>query len=318
MTHDNSMVEKVREYLRVRRATGMRLRIEGQQLLSFAHFADRQRHRSPLTVALAVRWACASPRAGPVGRARRLEVIRPFARYLCAFDERTEVPAPGLLGPAHRRRAPYVYTDHEISQLLTWAARLPPAKGLRSVTLRMLLGLLACTGLRPCEAIALRNADIDLQGGILTIRQTKFRKSRLVPIHASAARALRQYVRVRDQSVSTVNDDAFFVLAAGVPLTLVQAERAFVWIRHHLNWSVPAGHRAPRLYDLRHAFACRRLQRWYADTVDVDNAITALATYLGHVKVSDTYWYLSATPELMALAAKRFEIFTRERNRRML
>ncbi|MGH8121951.1 MAG: tyrosine-type recombinase/integrase, partial [Rudaea sp.] len=288
-----SMTERVRQYLRARRATGLRLRIEGQQLLSFARFADARRSRGPLTTELSVRWAYASVRAGPVGRARRLEVIRPFARYLAAFDERTEIPAPGLLGPAHRRKAPHIYTASEITQLLRAAARLPPAGTLRRLTMQTFLGLLTCTGLRPAEAVRLCDADVDLRNAVLTIRQTKFQKSRLVPLHVSTSRALQRYRATR---VPVRLNEAFFMLDGAIPLTLVKAERTFAALRQQLNWPI-AGQRRPRLYDLRHTFACRRLISWCAQGVDVHHVIASLATYLGHVKVSDTYWYLSATPE---------------------
>lgn len=318
MTRTGSMIERVRQYLRDRRATGVRLRIEGQQLLSFACFADRRRLRGPLTVALALRWACASSRAGPVGRARRLEVIRPFARYLSIFDEQTEIPALGLLGPGHRRRSPYVYTAREISQLMAMAHCLQPAKGLRPITIATVLGLLASTGLRPSEAVALQDADVDFTVGVLAIRQTKFRKSRLVPLHPSATRALARYARVRNHHLHRATANAFFVVDSGRAVTLRQVQGAFVTLRRRLQWTAPRGRRPPRLYDLRHTFACRRLQQWYAEKIDVHNAVATLATYLGHIKVSDTYWYLSATPELMALAAARFEAVANDPHRRIV
>ena len=313
MKRDHSMTEKVRGYLRTRRATGVHLRIEGQQLLSFARFADHISPGAPLTVELALRWVAVSKRAGPVGRARRLEVVRPFARYLSAFEERTEIPAPRLLGPAHPRKAPCIYTDHQVSRLLSAAARMSPANGLRPLTLRTFFGLLACTGLRPSEALALTGDEVDLKAGILTIRRTKFRKSRLVPLHPSATRVLQRYARARDRRVPIAKTAAFFVLDTGVALTLRRAESAFGRLRRTLNWPIPANGRKPRIYDLRHTFACRRLQHWYADKIDVHNAIAALATYLGHTKLSDTYWYLTATPELMALTATRFEAFATRR-----
>lgn len=309
-----TMVERATKYLEVRRAFGLALRIEGHQLLSFAKWADGEHPRSPLTEALALAWARASTRANRVGQARRLEVIRPFARWLQAHDATAEIPAVGLLGPGHPRRAPYVFTDDEINALLVAARQLQPSDGLRPLTVSAYFGLLACTGLRPGEGVRLSCDDVDLREGCLYIRNTKFHKSRLVPLHRSTIRALYAYVADRDQRVSNPSHDAFFLLDGGQPLTLGRAQTAFDRVRRRLAWTMPSGRRAPRLYDLRHRFACERLVQWHAADLDVNECLPALATYLGHVKVTDTYWYLTGVPSLLAICAARFERFAPSRS----
>jgi integrase len=163
--------------------------------------------------------------------------------------------------------------------------------------------------MRPAEAVKLMESDVDVDAGVLTIRETKFRKSRLVPLHPTATRALRRYKAFRDGKVPTPIASSFFVIDGGIPFSKSKLRTAFLRIRRELGWTASGGERMPRIYDLRHAFATRRLLRWYADGIDVHLALPSLATYLGHVKVSDTYWYLSAVPELMAITAGRFEQF---------
>jgi integrase len=308
-----TMTARAEAYLMARRALGVRLRIEGQQLLCFARFADSQDPRATLTEAVALAWARCSVKATRMGQARRLEVVRPFARWLLAHEPDTEVPGTGLLGPGHRRKPPHPFTDAEIHDLLAAANELRPAGGLRPRTFAALFGLLACTGLRPGEAVRLRDQDVDLTAGCLTVRETKFHKSRLVPLHPSATRALRRYARERDRQLSDHGTDAFFLLDGGLPVSVSKAQTAFERIRVRLHWAARAGRRAPRLYDLRHRFACARLLHWHTKHADVDRLLPRLATYLGHVKVSDTYWYLSAEPALMAVCAARFERFVRPR-----
>lgn len=308
-----TMTARAEAYLIARRALGVALRIEGQQLLRFARFADSENPRRPLTEATALAWARSSSRATRVGQARRLEVVRPFARWLLAQEPDTEVPGTGLLGPGHRRKPPHPFNDTEIHDLLTAATQLRPAGGLRPRTFAALFGLLACTGLRPGEAVRLTRDDVDLATGRLVVRETKFHKSRLVPLHPSAIQVLRRYARERDRHLPTPSPAGFFLLDSGLPVTMGKAHTAFKRIRLRLGWTARAGRRPPRLYDLRHRFACARLLRWHVERADVNVCLPRLATYLGHVKVSDTYWYLTGEPALMAVCAARFEQFMRRR-----
>jgi integrase len=210
----------VTAYLAARRSMGFDLRIAGRQLLAFARFADRTGHRGPLTVAVAVRWAQRARRATRLTWARRLQTLRPFMKYRAQFDPGTEIAPPGLFGPFRRRLVPHIYTDAEIVALLDAAAQLPPVTGLRlrPRTYATLFGLLACTGLRISEALALTPIDVDLPCASLTVRQTKFRKSRLVPLHPTAVVALTAYAAARRCRVSDRAIATFFVSDRGTPL----------------------------------------------------------------------------------------------------
>jgi len=310
MKHHRSMIALVDEYLAARRALGFALRIEGGQLHAFARYADARRHRGPLTVPVAIAWARSVSPSSPLTWARRLEVVRSFACYRAAFDPATEVPPPGLLGRAHRRLAPYIYAPREIAALVAAAARLAPRDGLRPRTFATLSGLLACTGMRVSESLGLTRDDVDLAAGVLRITVTKFRKTRLVPLHPSARYALQGYATTRDRRTGAVRTDAFFVLDDGTAVTYSRTRTAFAAIRRSLGWIRTARRgRAPRMQDLRHSFACHRLLRRHREGADVHAVLPALSTYLGHAKVSDTYWYLTGIPDLMALAAQRFDRF---------
>jgi integrase len=307
MNPHDTMLLKVKAYLADRRQGGFALSISGKQLLSFARFADRNGYRGPLTVDLASRWALANRRGLALTAARRIEVLRSFARYCLTFDPKTEIPPVRLFGPGHRRLTPHIYTEQEIRALLAASARLNPAKGLRPITCATIFGLLSTTGLRISEATALHRQDVDLRRGLLHIQQAKFGKSRLVPLHPSTMRALQRYVHRRDQDPSSAATDAFFVFDHGQPARTRKLQYAFRRVCCQLRWRARGGHRAPRIHDIRHSFVCRRLQTWYEEGVNIDRNILALSTYLGHAKVTDTYWYITATPELMAIAARRLQ-----------
>lgn len=303
----NTMPERVQDYLRSRRALGFVLRIEGAQLERFALFAERQGHQGPLTLELALAWANASPTPEGLGPARRLDVLRPFAKYCRLFEPQTPLLPARLLGPSHRRLTPHIYTQQEVAELLAATAGLVPTDGLRPVTMRTLLALLAVTGVRVGEALRLTDTDLDQHQGLLQVRQSKFHQCRLVPIAPSTGEALAEYIAVRDQRLDHQPVPTLFVFDNGQPLTVRQAEQAFKVLRTRLGWGREANGRWPRLYDLRHTFACQRLLAWYAEGVDVNAKLPLLATYLGHAKVSDTYWYLTGIPALMAIATQRFE-----------
>lgn len=298
---------RVEAYLDYRRRAGFTLKIEGEQLARFAHFADQLGHQGPLTVKLAEQWACASRRPNAFTAARRIEVLRPFARYCRQFDPATEIPPRGLFGPAHRRLTPHIFTDAEIRALLAACADLHPPGGLRGVCCATLFGLIASTGLRTSEAIGLQRPDVDLECGLLHIRNTKFGKSRWVPLHPTTTQALQRYVQQRDRDPLAATTEMFFVFDDGRPATTRSLEYAFKLLRQRLQWRARGGHPIPRIYDLRHTFTCRNLERWYAQGLDIDCHILALSTYLGHAKITATYWYLTATPELLAKAAQRLE-----------
>jgi integrase len=304
------MTDRVEEYLAYRHALGYQLHREGQRLRSFARFADSAGHCGPLTTEIALRWACLPEQAAGLYRARRLEIVRTLARYLAAREPGTEIPPRGLLGPAHARRPAFIYSQANIVALIEAARALAPADALRPQTYATLIGLLACTGLRISEALALRGSDINWSTAVLTVRQSKFRKSRLVPVHPGAIEALRRYAIDRDRRHPPLPGSTFFVSAAGQPLLYTTVRRTFHVLLHKAMPGVrPPGRVRPRLHDLRHTFACSRLLAWYRDGTDIHRAIDQLSTYLGHAKVSCTYWYLTGVPELFALAVERFERF---------
>jgi integrase len=304
-------LELVREYLVVRRGLGFDLGTPGWQLMDFARYADRIGHRGHMTTDLAVEWALSSRSSDPAQAVRRLSAVRSFARYRAAFDAATEIPPTGLLGRVPRRKPPHIYSPAEIAALLRQAHRLLPRRGLRPQTYVALFSLLASTGLRLSEACHLMPRDVDLANGILTVRESKFRKSRLVPLHLTATHALIRYAAHRDAGRAPAGSAAFFRTDAAPALTRPAVEKTFSRLRHRLGWTAEGRARRPRIHDLRHTFAVRRLLRWAEEPADVDRKVLALATYLGHAKVSDTYWYLSAIPELMAVTSQRFERFAR-------
>lgn len=236
MSHWISMHDRVEAYLDIRRSLGYALRVEGEQLKSFARFAETRGHRSALTMELALAWANASREGSPLYRARRLEIVRSLARYCILFEPETEIPAPGLLGPAHRRVTPHIYSEQEVADLLAAAEHLTPKDGLRPLTMRCFLGLLASTSLRVCEALRLARNDIDFTNGMLTVWKTKFRKSRHVPLHHTTVKALKEYAHLRDCRVPYPRALHFFLMDDGQPFRYRQARYAFDQLRRRLGW----------------------------------------------------------------------------------
>jgi integrase len=305
-----TMQTRVDAYLKARRRLGFQLKIEGSELVRFAKYADQSGHQGPVTTELALSWAQLAKSATDLYRARRLETVRTFAKHQVALEPQTEIPPVGILGPAHRRTAPYIFSDEEIAQLIKAAEMLRSPKGLRAITYSSLIGLLASTGLRISEALCLHCTDVDLESEVICIRETKFRKTRLVPLHPSVTRALRSYVDVRETVVPGAK--IFFSNETGDPLPYSTVRTVFRKLADRII-HVTSARRKPRLHDLRHTYACSSLLRWYRAGVDVNQRIAALSTYLGHAKVSDTYWYLTGVPELMTIAGGRFEHFARGR-----
>lgn len=305
MTPRPTFLGLVEDYLALRRHLGYSLVTQGHSLVAFARYADRVAPNGPLTVELAVQWATSGRSSDPAAAARRLTVVRGFAQHRALFDPTTQVPPLGLLGPRYRRKPPHIYSTAEIDALLRAAAGLRPCGGLRARTFVTLFGLLAATGLRVSEARRLTCRDVDLVAGVVTVRQGKFRKSRLVPLSPSALAALRRYAVDRDHCRVAPRSECFFRTERLGALSRMAVQMTFAKLRRRLGWTAEGRARLPRLQDLRHTFVVRRLQRWYEEGADIDQRMAHLATYLGHAKVTDTYWYLTAIPELMALAARR-------------
>lgn len=310
-----SLQRRIDDYLAERRRLGFQLRARDTFLAGFARFVASRHHRGPLTVEIMTQWV----RQGKGGQgspgtwARRLAKLRHFIGYLKQFEPQTEIPEASIFGPEPGRVAPHIYREDEIVELLAAARRLGPRASLRPATYETLFGLMASTGLRVSEAIHLHDADVDLKQAMLTVRQTKFAKSRQLPLHPSTVEALAHYRRQRARHVPTTADSPFFISSRGrrlgQPLGERQVHRVFNALRDSLAWVNRGAHEAPRLHELRHAFAVRRVMLWHAEGTNVDQMMLALSTYMGHAEIFYTYWYLTAVPELMALAGERFERF---------
>lgn len=308
------MVEQVQEYLEFKRSCGYQLESPGKELMLFARYAALVGHKGPLTTELIVRWARLPQDADPRYWATRYEIVRRFVEYRFLFDPETEIPPQGLLGPSKRRLSPHIYSDGEITAFLQAASQLAPTDGLHPRTYVTLFSLLVSTGLRISEALNLSRQDAELRTGVLTIRETKFRKSRLVPLHPSTLQALRRYSKLRDSYHPGTRPKTFFLSEKGTPLNYRGVLYIFIKLSRKLGWR--DRDKKPRIHDFRHTFAVRRLLKWYEEGANLDQKILALTTYLGHVQVTDTYWYLSAVPELLAVVSEKFENFaTKERRR---
>lgn len=294
------------EYLRIRHALGFKLYDAGVCLPQFIAFAEAERAEF-ITTELAVRWATLPAQASPAHWARRLGIVRQFAQYCCALEPRTQIPPQHLLPYQYERKTPYIYCSEEIDRLLQAAKQLPSPGGLRALTYSTVLGLLVVTGMRISEPIALDRPDVDLFDGSLTVRGSKFGKSRWLPLHPSTRDALQRYAQRRDHLYPTALTPSFFISERGTRLTQWSVRATFVKLSHKTGLRGPHDHYGPRVHDFRHGFAIRTLLNWYRTGVNVEQRLPELAAYLGHAHVSDTYWYLSATPELLRLAAKRLE-----------
>jgi integrase len=315
MNTATSLAARVEQYLAERRRLGFELDSMRYALHSLVEHVRKTRHRGALTMELMAAWA-RQVRQGAGNNAtwaRRLRLLRPFTRWLQHFEPATAVPEEQIFGAIPGRMAPHIYRDEEIAALMDAAARIGPPLSPRGVVMQTLFGLLACTGMRLSEALALTDADVDLKAGLLTIRQSKFGKSRLVPLHPSAVAALRRYRAERDRHVASTPETPLFIACRGKllgqPFGDHQVDGIFSQLRRQLGWVNRGSHGVPRLHDLRHTFAVRRLLQWHAQGADVHQRMLALSTYLGHAKVSNTYWYLSGVPELMGIVGKRFEQF---------
>ena len=292
-------------YLKLRRQLGYKLVVPGRLLRSFVRFASEE-GASFITTKLALRWA-AQAGLKPVQQGSRLGMVRRFAEYVSAHDVGTEVPAQKLLPYQFHRRPPYLYRDEEVAQMINAARRIASDNEFKGTTQATVLALLAVTGMRVGEALALDRGDVDLKQNLLTVRRGKGNKSRLVPLHSSTAEALQQYGRLRDELFPRPLSPSFFVWDKGRRLLHCTTHRWFLLVACQLGIRKPGDNDGPRIHDLRHYFAIRTLLNWYRSKADVEAHLPQLATYLGHVHVRDSYWYLSATPELLKLATLRLE-----------
>ncbi len=301
-----ALAKALSDYLRVRRSLGFKHKQAGEMLPAFVRYLeDRGLTRVTTTAALA--WAALPRDCDPSWWSKRLSVVRGFAKYLHLLDPRSEVPSTEHFVARYKRRRPYVYEAADITSLLAATSTLKAP--LRAATYKTLLGLLAVTGMRVSEAIALDDADFDRRRAVLVIRETKFDKSREVPLHSSACRALLDYRRLRDRLVPRQRTPSLFVSTAGTRLFYQNVHATFL----RLVYAAGLGGRLPRptIHDLRHTFAIRTVLDWHRAQVDVEARLPLLSTYLGHIGPASTYWYLTAVPELLEAATARLERFSK-------
>ncbi|MEJ8859603.1 tyrosine-type recombinase/integrase [Variovorax robiniae] len=302
----STLREAMRSYLDMRQALGFRMYEARLKLPQFVDFME-QRDASHITVALALEWAKQRISVRRAEWARRLRFVRGFARYRSATDPLTEIPSFGLLPYRPGRAKPYLYTEAEVEGLLTAALRLSPTAGLRPWTYYCLIGLLAVSGMRIGEAIGLQVTDVDLDQGVLTIRSAKFGRWRLLPLHASTIAVLADYMGRRARFLAGRSAPHLFVSSRGTRLDVSDVHRTFYALSRQTGLREPGASHGPRLHDFRHRFAALTLLHWYECGEDTERRLPVLSTYLGHVHVADTYWYLAAWPALMTQAMQRLE-----------
>ncbi len=296
------------EYLALRRSLGFGLIKVASTLRSFVAFAEKE-IASYVTTDLALRWVKLSTAKESATFADRFNTVRRFAIWRSVVDVRTEVPPKGLLPGRYHRKPPYIYKDEEIERIVREARNLPSLMGVRGLTYATLFGLIATTGMRISEALALDRGDVDFEEMILSVRHSKFRKSRIVPLHISTCDVLKDYAKKRDRIFPRLKVGAFFVSEQGNRVTQWAARDNFAKVSREIGIRKKTEGRrlgcGPRLHDMRHRFAAQTLVDWYRAGIDVEREIHKLSTYLGHAHVNDTYWYLEAVPELLELATQR-------------
>jgi integrase len=294
------------DYLALRRVLGFKLANAGRLLGQFVDYLNQHAVGIPTTDD-ALTWVNLPASASGNWRAIRLSVVRGFAIYLHSLDATVEVPSADLIRHGPDRATPYLYSDAEIRALLAAAGELPPR--LRAATYQTLIGLLATCGLRVSEALALDTTDLDRDDDLLVIRETKFAKSRLVPLHSTTTARLATYITLRDQTRTHPLCPALLVSGTGTRLHHSNVSLTFAWLAQRVGITRRSAVCRPRLHDLRHSFAVASVLDWYRTGADVPVMMPRLATYLGHTDPKHTYWYLTAAPELMAVAGQRLDAY---------
>jgi integrase/recombinase XerD len=303
----SALEKELDRYLKIRRSLGYDLSTSERVLRRFVAFAVARRARH-VTSDLFLAWRAEFGHASRPTWSARLGMVRQFALWLSGIDPRNEVPPKGLIPDRYRRKRPYIYSDREIVRIVTEAGRLPSPNGIRSLTFATLFGLIAVTGLRVSEAVAMESGDIDWEIGVLTVRRGKSGKARLIPVSKSTLARLASYAAKRDRLLGR-RPKHFFVSDTGSRTDDCSARYNFAVVCQRIGLR-PAQRfnrhgRGPRIHDLRHTFAARTLVHWYRAGKDPDREMLKLSTYLGHTEPAHTYWYIEAVPELLELAAHR-------------
>jgi integrase len=304
MSAEPSLREALGDYLTLRRALGFKLHNVARLLGQFVDYLSERDVRVP-TTQIALTWAMLPAGASPNWRAIRLSAVRGFTAYLHAIDPCVEVPPAGLIRSGPCRATPYLYSQAEITALVTAAGGLRPRP--RAATYQVLIGLLAVTGLRIGEAIAADTLDLDVEHGNLVVRHAKFDTSRLVPLHPTTIQALTGYLDLREHLRPAAGSPALLTSSRGTRLLHSNVGLTFNALARQAGITARSASCRPRIHDLRHSFAVATLLDWHRDGVDVAAMMPKLSTYLGHTDPKHTYWYLEAAPELMALAGQRLD-----------
>jgi len=305
-TLSSRFATKIREYVELMHHLGKVFRVEEGHLYNFDAFCMKQGHDGPLTQQLALDFSYSIPNLGSCQYAKRYRIIRGFANFLSAFEPQTESLDLHAVSVTPHRTPAYIYTDEEVLLLLQAVSRLRFRDPFRIATYQTLFGLIASTGLRIREALRLDLQDVNLSTSVLSIHRSKFRKSRLVPVHPTTCQWLQRYTQKRAARGVPADQPAFFVSHHLKRLSYSTINNVFQTLRRKVNLRSTTS-RKPRIHDLRHTFAVRRVQEWYEVGVDVQTKLPLLATYLGHAHFEDTAYYLNAGGELLAKAAERFE-----------
>ena len=302
---ENRITRQVEEYIAYKRSLGYIIKIESQELRRFAKYTKSISYNGSLTAELAMRWSSLDNNFSRKYMARRLETLHTFAKYISVFDTEAQIPQNGAFGKAHSRTTPHVYTDDETSLLMRGATTLCSPDGIRVRTVTAAIGLMHATGIRVSELTSLKIADVRIDEGYLSISNSKFRKDRLVPLHSTVVAKLLEYQAFIDSKIGVRDDEEyFFVTSYGHRFNTRAFEYAFQLIRQS---ALGDAAKSWRLYDFRHTFACNTVRRWHETGEDVNQKLYLLSMYMGHAKPGDTYWYLSATPALLEIAARKFE-----------
>jgi len=303
----NKISSMVESYLCYKHRLGFQMFAEGLCLRAFARYTEESGHNGSLTREIVFRWCERGDNPSPVTKGRRFEPIKCFADYANAFDPQSEVLPKLPYGNPHKRVTPHIYTLEETLLLMNQCEKLYAPDGIRSLTMKTAIGLLWATGLRTSELTKLTVDDVDLSSNVIMVRKSKFSRDRIIPIMSDVSQCLKDYrFQLSAMSGNAFYQKDFFLTTGGRPTNLRALEYAFQKIRDVVDVS-DSGYTHARLYDFRHTFATRTIRCWYEQGEDVNAKLYLLSTYMGHAHPDDTYWYLSATPELMRLASEKYE-----------
>jgi len=297
---------QVEKYIQFRRQLGYKLKSSEKILNNFASFSEEQ-GVSYVKIEIAVSFAKKNPKASPATWSTLLGIIRQFALFLSTIDQRTEIPPLNLIPSSYQRSKPYIYTNEQIQNLLKACTKLGSRSEILKHTYYTLFGLLSITGMRISEAISLKQSNVDFSNEIIFIKKTKFRKSRIIPLHSSTLSELEKYINYRSKLIPQSKSPNLFVSSDGTGLKYHNVRKAFVRASIYAGLRSGIKGHGPRMHDLRHGFAVKTLTEWYRNGTDVEVHLPLLSTYLGHINPASTYWYFTATPDLLNQAVIRLE-----------